>query len=330
MSGPSVHVVGANVGTDSAGGAERKASTDAVLQIAFDRMLNPLTVNRQAFALLDYSRTPLAPVVTYDPVARVVSLSNPSVDPAATEWLKPDQPYKIILGIPDGNADTGGVRAIDGATLDPTQPLEIGFLVGKSKSGSVASEIATGPKMHFCSDVLPIFVNRCNVPTCHGGLGTPGKLPAAGLILETSDAVRNTAIGRVAQGSNTGPRAGPGLPPGHRFGVDMPIIDPGSPGNSWLMYKVLLAPPPDSPTVVPPTPGCAAPHAPFPSTQSAYLPLADDERMRLSSYVLGNPMPYPLQPGKNNASQNLSVDELQRLRAWIQQGATVDTCGACQ
>ena len=47
-------VIGTNVD------GSHKAATNGVIQIAFDRALLPLTVNRQSFVLLDYTTAPLA------------------------------------------------------------------------------------------------------------------------------------------------------------------------------------------------------------------------------------------------------------------------------
>jgi hypothetical protein len=59
-----------------------------------------------------------------------------------------------------------------------------------------------------------------------------------------------TAIGRVSQEANTGPRS-LAAPPTLLFGEDMPILDAtgttGDPANSWMMYKLLLAVPTPEP-----------------------------------------------------------------------------------
>lgn len=332
LSGPHVTIVAANVGPD------QKLPANGIIQVSFDRMLLPVTITRQSFVLLDSSNQPVpSPIVTYDPVARVVSLSNPQPDKGSS-WLTPDQPYKLELLIPPDNEDTSGLRAIDRATLDPAKSHEIGFMVTAPAASTPAD-----PAIAFCRDVFPIFQNRCAASFCHGTPQAGAKSerfpdgssrPAAGLVLDTSIGVRNTAIGPVSHGSNTGPKAGAGSPPGHVFGVDMPIVDPGDPGNSWLMYKLLLAPLPTQDggvnirTKCDNTPG-DPPVASF-GPGTTYAKMSDAERARLTDYILGNQMPYPPQPGKDDLSQNLSLDELQRVRAWIAQGAAVDECGACQ
>ena len=152
--------------------------------------------------------------------------------------------------------------------------------------------------------------------------------------------VAQTAIGRVAQGSNTGARAGYPGSYGDKFGIDMPIIDAnnnpdkplGSPGNSWLMYKLLLATPLTSETTPLSATDCKGGTVPFtkePLPAVETTAPGDDERARLSDYVLGNQMPYPPNPGTDNTQSNLTVDELERVQTWIAQGAVVDDCSVC-
>ena len=308
---------------------------DGTIQLAFDRLLLPYTINRQSIVLRTANGAGVtSPVMTFDPVTRVLTLAPPT-DGA---WLEPGQAYKVVIGIPSGDDDTGGLRAIDRATLDPTLPdttRVVGFITcpasGCAADGGV-TPVAT--RVRFCNDVFPIFTVHCSAGICHG---TPeqGNAPASGLVLSTSLGIAKTAIGRVAQGSNTGGVAGRPESPGHLFGVDMPIIAPGSPANSWLMYKMLLSVPrPDGtgtpavrnrcfPDVDHPNP----PVDPFggaPPSTAPFRRLDDVERGRLSDLVLGNAMPYP------SPDNTITFAELERVRVWIEQGAEVDDCGACE
>jgi len=324
-----VRLVATNVGPD------KKLPPDGAVVLSFDRMLLPLTVVRQSFFIVDAFNVALSPTVQYDPVNRVVTLGNPS--PNGSEWLKRNQPYKLVLTVPSGDEDTNGVRAIDRAPLDPASERVIAFFVDTAPAG-----VQTAPSMNFCNDVLPIFQNHCSASQCHGAPTTTppssrfpdGKTrPAAGLVLETTAGLEATAINRVAEGSNTGPRTVP-RPPGHVFGFDVPLVEPGDPGNSWLLYKLLIAPPPPAGTAPSQrlkcdgTPG-TAPHAPF-QPAVAYASLADDERARLSDFITGNVMPYPANPGSTDRGENLSLDELQRISTWIAQGARTANCGTCE
>ncbi len=273
--------------------------------------------------------------MTYDPVTRVLTLQRP-VDGA---WLQPGQAYKVVVGIPAGDDDSGGLRAIDRATFDPSLPAStrvVGFVTCPA-SGCVTDGGGVTPsatRVRFCNDVFPIFTEHCSAGVCHG---TPeqGNAPAAGLVLTTSLGIAKTAIGRVAQGANTGAASGRAESPGHIFGVDMPIVAPGSPGNSWLMYKMLLAVPRGDDAGAPALrkrcfPNVDKPNPPIdpfggaPPSAAPFLRLDAMERARLSDLVLGNAMPYP---SPDNA---ISFAELERVRLWIEQGAEVDDCGACE
>lgn len=319
--GPAIRVLGINVGND------KKLPNDGAIQIAFDRYLLPSTVNRQSFLLTDASGAQLATdeatVPQYDPIARTVTLRPPKVP-----WLKEGATYRLKLGIPEGDADQGGVRAIDRAKLFKDQPLEFVFIVGPPSGQPIE------PTVSFCRDVLPIFYAKCNVPTCHGS----GPNPAASLILDTSAGVSATALNRVAQGANTGSLSGGGKDPGKFFGVDMPLIDPESPGNSWLLYKIELARPPTVDAGEKPNFACTA-GAREPKVTFSFNPLvpqaraADDvERSILDDYVLGREMPFPVVQVGGYSDQALTFEEREIVRLWIQslrKGAAIPDCGGC-
>lgn len=320
-------------------GPNQSLPADGTIQLAFDRLLLPATAIRQSFILLDVNQNALEPLVTYDPVTRVVSLSNPNA--GGGSWLNPGQPYTVYFGSAKYGDDESGVRAIDGAPISNASAGYLGFLVSAPK-GAVVGDAKTS----FCNDVFPIFSARCSLSQCHGSPGpTPASeqfpdgrsQPAAGLILDTSIGVLATAVGRVAQGSNTGAYAHSDSQ-GPHFGFDMPIIDPGNPSNSWLMYKLLLAVAQpdaleadagDAPTNL----QCQTLPTQQPAPLTQYELLSDNERAILSDYVLGQAMPYPLHPATptDDASLklNLTMPELERVRAWISAGAVVDDCSTC-
>jgi hypothetical protein len=327
--------------TSLSAGPNAKVNANGAIQLQFDRLLLPISVTRQTVLLIDANNVALTPSVAYDPVASVVTLSRQlgGPDGGAAEWLKPDQPYKVQVRTPTGN-DVNGVRAIDGAPLQPV--ADVGFLTQPDGPQPFAE-----PPANFCNDVLPIFQRSCTAPICHASpaattdktrFGDQGlSRPAAGLILDVSDGVRDTAF-RVANGSNTGPRAKSGEPK-RVFGVDLPVIDPGNPDNSWLMYKLLLAKPGDPAKVTearrakcdgtPGTPPMAALALPTPLVQATP---SDGERAILSNFVLGREMPYPDMglDGPHDSNPGLTYGELERVRLWIAQGARVLDCGACE
>lgn len=307
-------------------GADKPAlPADGAIQIAFDRYLLPSTVIRQSFAILDSANQALAPELAplpiYDPIARTVTL-------VPQKPLTPGQTYKLVLGIPKEDADLGGFRAIDRAKLYADQPLEFPFLVGPPTMAQYE------PPVTFCRDVLPIFTAKCNIPTCHGN----GTAAAASLILDTSAGVSATALNRIAQGSNTGGRSTSPPAPGRLFGVDMPIIDPGNPGNSWLMYKIDLAPLPTSTTPADKfvcTNGLKEPELKFqfaPLVPQAQRATDDIERSILSDFILGREMPFPVPQVGGYGDEPLTFDEREIVRIWIKSlvpGAAPPECGGC-
>jgi hypothetical protein len=303
-------------------------AANGVIRLRFDRYLLPSTVTRQSFFIRDAEDKEVAgAVVSYDPVSLVVTISPPATGP----WVTPGQPYKLILPVPSESAGGFGVRAIDGATLDPNSMWQFAFNVSNVTLPPSATQ---EPTMRFCRDVFPVMQAKCGTGSpCHG-VPVTGSQPAASLVLTVPNGFRQTAINRVAQASNTGAR--PEIqPPGPVFGIDMPLIDPGSPGNSWLMYKVLLG---KLPTVTQVTDGpdvCLGPgplgKLELPAATNTQVVEADDaERQVLNDYVLGREMPYPSPPDSvSYSTQALSFEERQRLRMWIAQGAIVQDCGAC-
>jgi hypothetical protein len=330
--GPALNVVGFN--GDATGG---QLPADGTVQIAFDRLLHPASVTRQSFAIRDASGNFLQPAVTYDPVARVVTLLNPGGTEA---WLVAGLTYTVSIGVSKADDYTGGSgpRAIDGATL----------AAAVSKTFQAVAPTAPTPTsdraIDFCADVLPIFQLRCSGGSCHAAPGQVTR-PAEGLVLQTAAGVANTALGRSSQESNTGALAKPQVQ-GRAFGVNMALVDPGNPGGSWLLYKVLLGQlrAVDQGLDAGVATCGAGGTAPLPVAQTT-LPqptplITADERARLSEYVLGNQMPYPLNlpsstptpitPTDDESSTlPLTYEELQRVRAWITQGAKTAECPSC-
>lgn len=320
--GPAVRVLGVNVGPN------RPLPEDGAIEIAFDRHLSPLSVTRQAVAVVDKAgEAAKTPIVTYDPVARTLRLSNPNPD--GSRWIREGEAYDLVFLRPEtDDDDTFGVRAIDRAPLADDAPRVVGFRVGPP-TGTPAREA----HVHFCADVLPVFATKCAGATCHG----PGEDAAASLVLTTSEGVAKTALGRVAQAANTGARAGTPSSAGRTFGVQMPLVEPGSPGTSFLLYKLLLAPAPAVDAGPPPALACRAPGGgAWPAASRDHRPLVDHEaypsereRLALADAVLGREMPYPIPGASGYASSPLTFAERERVRLWIAQGADVPECGRC-
>jgi hypothetical protein len=325
VAGPSIHIVGSNI----MGGAAIRQ--DSRIELAFDRLLLPYSIHRQSFFLSDERGDFFTPEIAYDPVARVVTITPNGA-------LENQQFYRVHIAAPQSPSDQNGLRSIDGATLDPSVASTITFLVDQNAPAQTAP-----PTVDFCKDIVRIF-DKCAGANCH----VARVAAAAGLLLDSPADIASTAVGRVAQGSNSGPRSR-AEPAGLAFGVDMPILDPGpgspptgDPANSWMLYKMLMAVPmpPPSTTVQPPLcdGGLPAPPAMGSAMHSIpWQPLSDDERARLSNLIPGREMPFPADPTAplSQPQSSLTLDELELVSRWIAQpratGAPLvpASCGAC-
>lgn len=275
----------------------------------------PACITRQTFVLATESGAGLTPTVAYDPVSRVVT-----VTPSAP--LMEGQTYNLtVLPLQTGvvyeqPVDTViGLMAIDGATLDPGQPNTVTF-----QATSPVTPVDAGAPT-YCGQINKIFADSCGGASCHNP--PPGSMPAQGLVLTDPAGVLATAIGQVAVGANTGPRpAAQG--PNVIFGLDMPIMNPGpgggavtnaagpggDPGDSWLMYKLLMA-------------------VPSPGDAGAIVPLSATERATLASLVPGREMPFPGNPSAplDTPGTQLTIDQLETISQWIAAGAqTPSSC----
>ena len=305
---------------------------NGVIRIAFDRYLNPLTVNRQGIALRDlFGNAPDSPIVQYDPITRTVSISNPG---PSVDWLQVGATYEVSFPIAV-EAGAFGLVAIDGATMDPAT-AKIAFTVTAPDPNLVTK----APTIDFCRDVFPIFgAIRNDVPSVQGLCSNhachAGSFPAMGLVLSKPDGVTHTAINIEAEEATTAALSVP-ITAQNSFPVGMPIIDPGDPGHSYLVYKLLL---PDA-NGAPDGTGagfsykakCGAITAPFDYGPNPRLASAD-EAARLAQFVHGRRMPWG-DPDANGifgsgGGTPLTLDELERISTWIAQGAPVtDDCNA--
>ncbi len=347
--GPLVSLVEANVGVN------RPLAANGVIRLRFDRYLLPSTVYRQPVQLInETTNQPLpAPVVTYDPVALTVTLRNPVDDPER-KWLEPGR-YKVAMRVAGSDGNPEGLRAIDGA------PLREAFTVSFQVDSTILPRSAVlEPTMEFCADVLPVLQAKCGTGSpCHNA-PTAGSQPASSLVLTTSDGFRQTACSpstrtcapRLAQGANTG-GSSTSTDTGRVFGIDMPLVAPGDPGNSWLLYKVLLAPLPTTPLTdrdkgfplicsrrglpdagvvasadagAAPADGGAGVTRTSKPTGIAPTPADDAEHAILSDHVLGREMPYPPLTATGYETRPLDFDDRERLRIWIAQGAVLQDC----
>jgi hypothetical protein len=151
-------------------------------------------------------------------------------------------------------------------------------------------------------DVVSVLQQACGLSACHG------VFASSGLRLDDELGI-SLAIGRTAHQTQTGELAWQGEQSPSSLGRAMPIIDPGNPGNSYLLYKVLI-------------------NRSIPA--AAVAPTEELARLR-SAVVVGNPMPieeYPDDPATpEHDGGGLSLDELDLVRRWIAAGAPAPSCG---
>ncbi|AKT41649.1 hypothetical protein [Chondromyces crocatus] len=251
----------------AADGSTRVLPTASFI-LKFDRFLSPSTATRQSVcihsALTASIRTssecqqlPAATRLllepTYNPVEReVIYRQRPDQPP-----LAPGQKYRLIAFRPS-DEDASGFRAFDDAPLQATRQFDFSVLP-ESPPGATQERL---PQSDFycrrdpaclaqCTDdacrqqctlwgsgVEP-YLRRCSSGAgCHASPDTAGS----GLSLLNSDLIQRTAIGKTAHQTQTGEHADePEFSP-RRFGRAMPIIDPQNPGNSYLLYKLLIGP----------------------------------------------------------------------------------------
>jgi len=163
----------------------------------------------------------------YDPASRSVNYAFPE-----GFLLEPHVLYTVVLPIYTEEAPYG-FRAFDGAALEGTEPLQFVFFTGSGSSSLPPPE----PITPSCDEIQQFFEADC--ASCHGDRASE-PAPRMGLSLAGWDAIRATAIGKVAHETDVADTTGVTNQAAPRFGVNMPIIDPERPDNSYLLYKLLL------------------------------------------------------------------------------------------
>jgi hypothetical protein len=279
---------------------------DGVIELKFNSLLLPASVTRQAISLRKAGGDLVeSPIIIYDPVLLTVRIQNPN--PAGGTWLMAGQPYKVVLGLPVADGSEQFVlRGIDGAQVDPKSATEIPFMA------TAATFQRHKPDIEFCRDVYSTFGKYCT-SGCHQ---VSSQRPYEALLLDTPEGIIHTALGHVAQEANTGARVGTPGPAGRVFGIDMPIIDPGNPGNSYLVYKMMLLT-----QSKPETYNCLGYDKPNLLMDGGDLWLEPQQHSLLSNLMTGQMMP-PTVPFP-------TTDDVERVSEWIAQGAHLETCLAC-
>lgn len=301
------------------------------IRIRFDRFLLPTSVSRQALCLRadtadvdNYTKCTggvfLQP--TYDPVRREIVLRQEASARLALGTL-----YKLTLYQQQAEGDcTGdnptscGILAFDRARLE--KPFTITFRTVDTDPGNAKDE--TLPDAVFCGakGAAVALATTCAYATCHGPDSGDSCVPtkknpytgcAEGLSFYNLQFgnfadTQQTAINRVAHQTMMGEAASTPEKTPSRFGRAMPIIDAfdpgvtGSPGNSYVMYKILTGMSIDA-------------------ASEDIKPSADEVQRLLDTIVVGMPMPPP-----DNATGPLDAEQLTNVSNWIQHGAPLSTC----
>lgn len=287
------------------------------IRLRFDRFLLPAETFRQSICVQsDPDMKPVksykdctSPIyfeTVYDPVFRSIVYRQTTDE--GQKHMDGGTTYQITV-FPFKNGATGGIQAFDGASLDRTYTFR--FTTAESSPDDVVDVIPTQDL--FCASVKD-FLGGCASTNCHlnNTDSKTNKVPgdaAEGLDMSNSVRITATAIGHTAHGTQTGEHADDGDRSSPRFGKAMPIIDPGFPGNSYILYKLLSNPPILALLADPPSD-------------------AEVARIR-AGIVVGTPMP----PGNKPPSFTLSgaipgadatyKKSLESLSTWIIQGAPV-------
>ncbi len=266
----------------------------------------------------------------YDLVERVVRFR--------TETLQPGQLYTVEILRPGVDDKDYGFRAFDDAPLeDGSVPLKFHFRTKLVDPPPAVSD----PDPPTCAQIQDAFTRMgCSGAACHNpggsaacpkGFGAgddqvPGKtfcvaVPRMGLDLKSTEGLLATAIGKVAHQAETGAKTGAPII-NARVGVGMPIITANSPGNSYLLYKMLRRP--DSYFESRGNPDlCTSlyPNLPFgPGNDCMLPPEAELTRLR-EWFVRGEPMPLRLYD-----NSTLGRADVRLIQSWIRAGAPVDQC----
>jgi hypothetical protein len=280
------------------------------IRLRFNRFLLPQQTFRQSICVqaqatpvssLEDCRGSIFLEPSYDPIRRQITLRQ-SPD-SGKSHLAPATTYWVTV-FPPPDATTDGIQAFDGAPLDAPTSFHFTTL----DVDPAGAKVEPLPDPVFCSPdkgKTPGALDHlqsCSTAGCHlngGGDTKSGPLDAPeGLDMSDPATIRATAVGHVAHETQTGEHASLAESSGLVFGRSMPIVDPNNPGNSYLLYKIIT------------------------SRDNSTEPDADEVARLRTALVVGMPMP----PSNAKKTAFLDAKGLDRLSAWILQGAPTPTC----
>ncbi|XYI01727.1 hypothetical protein ACMHYB_19005 [Sorangium sp. So ce1128] len=275
---------------------------------------------------------PIPLSATYNPVQREVILRQIE----GMQGLVPGVRYALTVLKPADESAPSGVRAFDGAPLRDNARIE--FTVAATNPPQATPEFRLPSGDFFCQRDLECVAEMCpDDPLCGicvkgaamllvscSGCHSDGNM-AAGLNLSVGAPLYNrveplyeTAIGRAAHQTQMGEHAYVADQTPERFGRAMPLIDPNNPGNSYLLYKIIVGESAIDPSL---------------TGEAAEQLREETERLR-AAFVMGMPMPppkgnpafrfFPQTP--DDPSLTAYVDGVDILSAWILDGAVPRDC----
>ncbi|HET7539243.1 MAG TPA: Ig-like domain-containing protein, partial [Polyangiaceae bacterium] len=288
--------------------------TNVAIELRFDRFLLPSGLN---WGLSLYTGNPPANGVglrvEYDMIERVV-VYRP------IRLLQPNTLYTAqLVAYPNPGQ---GFWAFDRAPLEEAElPLRFSFSTGKGPRPEPTPSV---PPPDTCETLLRGPLGSC--ASCHvtqpdAHTSPPSSVPPLGLDLSSTRGFYYTAIRQIAHQTETGNSAvGPALQSPPRFGVQMNIVDPGSPATSYLLYKLLRKP--ENFSTPTDRSQCQTGHH-TPVSDLDCQPPPEDELTRLREWwVLGDPMPKDARsPTGETIPLATTREDLVRISTWITNGA---------
>jgi hypothetical protein len=263
------------------------------IEVRFDRYVLPNSLSRRSISVFTGAiSNSLFVATSYDALERVVTFR-----PQYGSQLTAGVVYQVEITLPEKDPNGFGLRAFDGAPLEKGHiPLRWSF-----RTARVTRTAAPAAPPASCDDAVRLLA-RAGCARCHTGKSDSPY----GLALDSARGVADTAIGRPAHEASTWAIPGSTLDEPPRFGTGMSLIDPGSPGTSYLFYKLLV------------NPGNFGPDGACATTYSVALPpgqcpvASPAERARLADwFVAGDPMP------PDHAALPGGVSDLRALASFI-------------
>ena len=347
------------------------------IRVQFDRFLAPYGAVRQSVCIESASLGPpdaalkrcqtagFQPI--YDPVDRV-AVFQPSSP------LLPNTRYNVVVLAPDSQSTGYGIRAFDqglletnytfsfstgdGSELPSPARRDVSFCHPSSECLPSASSAAADAAEPARDETTPLgILRRCGTGTnCHGPDPAQGVPPYGEVLrLRNPEGVSADGTGGIASAlrplidqAQVATETATALNPAEvqrgidtAFGQNMPYIDRNSPGNSYLLYKLIIGLNEADRVSTPPTKdqcpadawpssaggneddggSASTPSTPFPLEpwvpDAVWHPAAPGEYDRLRQVIQGDPMPYLGQAPWWWA---------ETLGAWITDGARLDPC----